>query len=104
MSPLINTPPVVRKAKYVNDWVVRLVTMVGMQRVGKFPGIFETFHGNFQGVGIFNFDLFSTFEIVRTKVNRTEFSLHYIRTHLYCTTFLTVYWFAWVHRKNHKAL
>ena len=30
-------------------------------------------------LGIFNFDLFSTFyEIVCTKINRNEFSLHYI--------------------------
>ena len=56
-------------------------------------------------LGIFNLDLFSTFyEIVCTKINRTEFSLHYIQTHLFCTTFLTVHWFVWVHRKNHKAL
>ena len=41
--------------------------------------------GNFEGVGflgilgIFNFDLFSTFyEIVCTKINRTEFTLHCI--------------------------
>ena len=44
-------------------------------------------------LGIFNFDLFSTFyEIVCTKVNRIKISLHYIQTHLSCTTFLTVYW------------
>ena len=54
---------------------------------------------------IFNFDLFSTFyEIVCTKINKTEFSLHYIQTYLFCTTFLTVRWFVWVHRKNHMAL
>ena len=42
-------------------------------------------------LGIFNFDLFSAFyEIVCTKINRTELSLHYIQTHLFCTTFLTV--------------
>ena len=86
-----------------------------MQRAGKFPGILETFHGKFREfwrgwefseiLGIFNLDLFSTFyEIVCTKINRTEFSLHYIQTHLFCTTFLTVYWSVWVHRKNHKAL
>ena len=56
-------------------------------------------------LGIFNFDLFSTFyEIVCTKINRTELSLHYIQTHLFCATFLTVHWLVWVHRKNHKAL
>ena len=56
-------------------------------------------------LGIFNCDLFSTFyEIVCTKINRTEFSLHFIQTYLFCTTFLTVCWFVWVHRKNHKAL
>ena len=39
-------------------------------------------------LGIFNFDLFSTFyEIVCTKIDRTEFTLQYIRTHLFCTTF-----------------
>ena len=56
-------------------------------------------------LGIFNCDLFSTFcEIICTKINRTEFSLHFIQTYLFCTTFLTVCWFVWVHRKNHKAL
>ena len=56
-------------------------------------------------LGIFNFDLVSRFyEIVCTKINRTEFPLHYIQTFLFCTTFLTVCWFVWVRRKNHKAL
>ena len=56
-------------------------------------------------LGIFNFDLVSRFyEIVCTKINRTEFPLHCIQTYLFCTTFLTVCWFVWVHRKNHKAL
>ena len=84
-------------------------------KVRKVSGNFGNFPWKVSGIlkgwefseilGIFNSDLFSTFyEIVCTKNNRTDFSLHHIQAHLFCTTFLTVYWFVWVHRKNHKAL
>ena len=64
----------------------------------KVSGNFENFPWKVSGIlkgwefseilGIFKFDLFSTFyEIVCTKINRIEFTLQYIRTHLFCTTF-----------------
>ena len=72
---------------------------------GNFPWKVSGILKEWEFLGIFNFDLLSTFyEIVCTKINRTEFFQHYIQKHLFCTTFLTVYWFVWVHRKNHKAL